>query len=198
MKVKSGKYADVVITTTVQIVKAVLRDENKVIPVCGEIKLKNMYFCNTGLGKIGIAENGEAITALYFSEKNLPNDVVYKETDLLKEAARQLKEYFLYKRKEFELPLEPTGTDFQQKVWKALLDIPFGETRSYGEIAKNIGKPTAARAVGMANNKNPIPIFIPCHRVIGTNGSLVGYGGGLETKKYLLTVEKANIMVKTK
>lgn len=153
--------------------------------------MRNIYFYHTEIGKIGIAENGTAITDLYFNEKVLPSDVEIKETDLLKEAGQQLQDYLSGKRKEFELPLAPKGTNFQQTVWKALQEIPFGETHSYGEIAKSIGQPTAARAVGMANNKNPILIFIPCHRVIGANGSLVGYAGGLKVKEYLLAMEKS-------
>lgn len=152
--------------------------------------MKNIYFYQTEIGKIAITENGTAITGLYFSKEKFPKDAEEKETTLLKEAAKQLNEYFYRKREKFELPLAPNGTEFQQKVWKALMDIPFGETRSYGEIAVNVGNPKAARAVGMANNRNPIPIFIPCHRVIGANGKLVGYGGGLEIKEYLLKIEE--------
>lgn len=152
--------------------------------------MKNIFFYQTEIGKIAITENGTAITGLYFSKEKFPEDAEEKETTLLKEAAKQLTEYFQGKRKRFELPLAPNGTEFQQKVWKALMDIPFGETRSYGEIAVSVGNPKAARAVGMANNRNPIPIFIPCHRVIGANGKLVGYGGGLEIKEYLLNIEK--------
>lgn len=152
--------------------------------------MKNVYFYNTVIGKIGIAENGIAITDLYFNENNLPRDAELRETDLLKEAGKQLLEYLSGKRKEFDLPLSPIGTDFQRTVWNALQQIPYGETRSYAEVAKSIDKPKAARAVGMANNKNPILIFIPCHRVIGANGKLVGYAGGVEIKEYLLAMEK--------
>jgi methylated-DNA-[protein]-cysteine S-methyltransferase len=154
--------------------------------------MKSIYLYDTQIGKIGIADNGIAITDLYFDGEGLPSDIKINETKLIKEAWKQLTEYFLGNRKEFKLPLFPEGTEFQNKVWMALQDIPFGETRSYGEIAKTIGNSKAARAVGMANNRNPIPIFIPCHRVIGANGSLVGYGGGLKIKEYLLTVEKIN------
>ena len=110
--------------------------------------------------------------------------------NLLKKAAKQLTEYFAGKRREFDLPLDFTGTGFQKKVWAALLTIPYGETRSYGEIAKQIGNPKACRAVGMANNRNPIAIICPCHRVIGADGSLVGFGGGLPAKQFLLDLEK--------
>lgn len=152
--------------------------------------MNSIYSYQTEIGKIYIVENGTAITHLYFNEYPLLDNFKKNETELIKKAYNQLKEYFLGKRKEFDLPLLPEGTDFQQRVWKALREIPFGETKSYGEIAKNIGNPKAARAVGMANNKNPISIFIPCHRVIGSNGKLVGYGGGLKIKEYLLKIEK--------
>ena len=104
-------------------------------------------------------------------------------------AAVQLEEYLNGKRRHFDLPLRPQGTEFQRSVWNALLTIPYGETRSYKEIAQAVENPKAFRAVGMANNKNPISIFIPCHSVIGSSGSLVGYGGGLELKKRLLELE---------
>lgn len=151
--------------------------------------MKNMYLYETEIGKISIIENGKAIIGLYHDNAMTPNDLVIKETQLLKEAKSQLDNYFIGKIKDFDLPLEPRGTEFQQKVWKALQSIAYGETCSYAEIAKQIGKPKAYRAVGMANNKNPISIIIPCHRVIGKNGKLVGYGGGLEVKKHLLDME---------
>ena len=151
--------------------------------------MKNVFFYQTPIGKIGIAENGTAIINAYFNELILQDAAVH-ETALLKEAGRQLKDYLAGKRKFFELPLAPAGTEFQQNVWMALQEIPYGKTCSYGEIAENIGHPQAFRAVGMANNKNPIPIFIPCHRVIGANGKLIGYAGGLDVKKYLLDLEK--------
>ena len=109
---------------------------------------------------------------------------------LQREVDKQMREYFVGKRKAFELPLRPDGTDFQKKVWNALLEIPFGETRSYQDIANAVGSPKACRAVGMANHQNPIIIVIPCHRVIGKNGKLVGYGGGLSMKEKLLLLEK--------
>ncbi|MBU3160256.1 methylated-DNA--[protein]-cysteine S-methyltransferase [Clostridium frigoris] len=126
-----------------------------------------------------------------FIEK-MPKGTNINETVLLKGANRQLQEYFSGKRKVFDLPLAPSGTEFQQKVWHALREIPYGKTNSYKDIAKNIGNIKAARAVGMANNKNPILIFIPCHRVIGSNGKLVGYAGGLDVKEKLLNIEKEN------
>jgi len=152
--------------------------------------MKTVFFYQTAIGEIGIMENGTAITNLYFIGKNEQPHVTIKETALLKEAAWQLKDYLAGKRKSFEIPLDPAGTEFQQKVWQALQQISYGQTQSYGEIAKRIGRPEAFRAVGMANSKNPISIFIPCHRVIGANGKLVGYAGGLDSKDYLLNLEK--------
>lgn len=102
----------------------------------------------------------------------------------------QLQEYLSGKRKSFEFPYELHGTPFQKKVWNALCEIPYGETRTYGEIAKAVGNPKACRAVGMANHNNPMTIVVPCHRVIGANGKLTGYGGGLDMKEYLLELEK--------
>jgi methylated-DNA-[protein]-cysteine S-methyltransferase len=105
------------------------------------------------------------------------------------EAIRQLREYFAGRRNEFELPLAPEGTEFQRTVWNRLREIPYGETISYGELAKRVGNPKASRAVGAANGQNPIPIVIPCHRVIGSNGKLTGFGGGLPVKEALLALE---------
>lgn len=114
------------------------------------------------------------------------------ETALTSLAAEQLTEYFSRNRRTFDLPLAPAGTPFQTRVWQALLEIPYGETRSYLDIAVAIGNPKAVRAVGMANNRNPISFIIPCHRVIGADGSLVGYGGGLELKRSLLELERGS------
>jgi len=111
--------------------------------------------------------------------------------DLVDQAARQLEEYFSGKRKQFTVPVVPKGTVFQNRAWQALRDIPYGETRSYGEQARNIGRPAASRAVGAANGRNPIPIMIPCHRVVGANGKLTGYAGGLGIKKFLLELEES-------
>jgi len=107
----------------------------------------------------------------------------------LKEVIRQLRAYFAGRLETFDLPLVPEGTDFQQKVWRKLCDIPYGETISYGTLARRIGNPKASRAVGLANGSNPIPVIIPCHRVIGSNGKLTGYGGGLPIKERLLALE---------
>lgn len=110
--------------------------------------------------------------------------------DLFERAAAQLTEYFAGQRRVFDLPLSCHGTPFQRSVWSALLEIPYGETVTYGELAQQLGKPAASRAVGLANGKNPISIIVPCHRVIGSTGSLTGYGGGLERKRYLLDFER--------
>ncbi|MDD2215994.1 MAG: methylated-DNA--[protein]-cysteine S-methyltransferase [Eubacteriales bacterium] len=152
--------------------------------------MKSYYYFNTKIGKIGIAENGTAITHVQFANEKPPLEGGYQKTPLLKMAAEQLREYFEGKRTDFNLPLSPAGTEFQLKVWKALQTIPYGETRSYRQVAEIIKKPKACRAVGMANNRNPIAIIIPCHRVIGSNGNLVGYGGGLDLKQQLLDLEK--------
>jgi methylated-DNA-[protein]-cysteine S-methyltransferase len=110
----------------------------------------------------------------------------------LPRTARQLEEYFAGARRDFDLPMRFAGTDFQRLVWKHLTDIRYGETLSYGELARRIGNPNASRAVGLANGRNPIPILVPCHRVIGADGSLTGYGGGLERKRWLLAHEGLN------
>lgn len=149
------------------------------------------FYYETKIGKIGIIENTSAITHVIFGEIN-HQDTNIIETDLLKNAGNQLQEYLDGQRKSFDLPLLPKATKFQQEVWKALQHIPFGITRSYKDIAGIIGNINASRAVGMANNRNPIPIFIPCHRVIGANGKLVGYAGGLAVKEKLLEIEKQN------
>ncbi len=142
----------------------------------------------TALGSITITSTKDAITAIHLGTLVNPLGTNLR-TPLIDKAFLEIKEYLEGRRKTFDLPLAPNGTAFQQKVWNALCTIPYGETRSYSEIAEIIGNPKACRAVGMANNKNPIIIMIPCHRVIGKNGSLVGYAGGLETKEYLLNLE---------
>lgn len=145
----------------------------------------------TPIGHITIVENGTAITHIHFGE---PDDLqsygTDRSTQLLEMAFTQLSEYFSGSRTVFDLPLCPAGTEFQQKVWRALLEVPYGETRTYGEIAARVGSPKASRAVGMANHHNPIAIVIPCHRIIGKNGRLTGYAGGLPIKQTLLHLEK--------
>lgn len=150
------------------------------------------------IGILVMEEDGEAITDVYLDRSTdlCERENNTQESALLQEAKKQLQEYFAGKRKKFDLPIKPQGTDFQRKVWTALQTIPYGETCSYGEIAAKIGNPKAARAVGGANNKNPILIVIPCHRVIGADGSMVGFGCGLPAKEYLLSLERKKITYK--
>ena len=143
---------------------------------------------NSKIGNIVIVEKNQSIIELkVIKEKNI--DIIESDTPLLKKASEQINEYFSGKRETFDLPLNPEGTEFMKKVWKQLLNIPYGETKTYKQIATEIGNEKAARAVGMANNKNPIPIIIPCHRVIGSNKKLVGYALGLDVKEKLLKLE---------
>jgi methylated-DNA-[protein]-cysteine S-methyltransferase len=150
-----------------------------------------MYY-HSPVGTLCIVENGNAITHVKWAgTQSMPAGSGEKVTPLLREAVRQLSEYFAGTRRTFDLPLAPQGTAFQLRTWQALREIPYGETRSYRQIAEAVGCPKGARAVGMANNRNPISILTPCHRVIGANGQLVGYAGGLETKKQLLAMERS-------
>ena len=137
-----------------------------------------------GLREIKFPKNGQAAA---------PGPECTKDDSALREPVRQLRAYFGGELETFDLPLAPEGTPFQQKVWDELCKIPYGETISYGELARRIGNPNASRAVGLANGSNPIPIIIPCHRVIGSNGKLTGYGGGLPIKGKLLALEKRQL-----
>jgi methylated-DNA-[protein]-cysteine S-methyltransferase len=138
----------------------------------------------TPAGAVTLSETDGQLTHLQFCYSTNA-DV----SPVLEQARHQLAEYFSGTRRTFSLPLHPKGTPFQQTVWQALQQIPYGETRSYGEVAQMIGNPNACRAVGLANNRNPLAIFIPCHRVIGTDGRLTGYAGGLHVKRLLLSLE---------
>lgn len=151
--------------------------------------MKNLFYYETKIGLIGIAEEDGQITHLFFHGEIAPAGYSVLETPILRHANEQLQEYFQGKREEFSLPLAPSGTKFMQQVWDALRKIPYGETRSYKGIATAIGNSKSCRAVGMANNRNPIAIIIPCHRVVGSDGSLVGYAAGLEIKSFLLDHE---------
>ena len=144
------------------------------------------YRYKTAIGNIFIAAEEEFITNISFKELNYD----YKETALIRNTYNQICEYLEGKRTCFDVPINFRGTPFQKSVWNALRKIPYGATATYKDIAKSIGNPKAYRAVGLANNKNPIAIIIPCHRVIGSNGELTGYAGGLEIKKSLLKIEK--------
>ena len=154
--------------------------------------MKTLFFHNTPLGKLGIAEQQGYITDVYFANDTLPEKFELLETPLIKQAFQQLDAYFVGELKTFSLPLKPQGTDFMRIVWQALCAVPYGTTASYKDIAQIIDKPKAMRAVGLANNKNPIPIFIPCHRIIGSNGKLIGYSAGLAIKEFLLALEQRN------
>ena len=151
--------------------------------------MSNIFFYDTIIGRMTIEESDNCITYVHFGEVRRPDSNII-ETDLLKRAGQELKEYFEGTRLSFDLPLKMEGTEFQIKVWNALLQIPFGETRSYKQIAEAVGNPLGSRAIGNANNKNKISIIVPCHRVIGANGKLVGYEGGLDIKEKLLNLEK--------
>jgi methylated-DNA-[protein]-cysteine S-methyltransferase len=149
----------------------------------------NIFFYKKKCLELSITEENDAIVNVSFGRRK-PKNVTLAETPLIKEAAAQIDDYLAGRRRQFSLPLALHGTEFQLAVWKALQTIPYGETRSYCDIAAQIGKPKAARAVGMANHNNPVSIIIPCHRVIGKNGGLTGYGGGLHIKKFLLDLEQ--------
>jgi len=144
------------------------------------------------IGPLVLSAHNDQLVGLHLpGSDDPPPDGIAKKTPILARTAKQLAEYFAGKRTRFELDLAPEGTAFQRRVWDALLEIPFGVTRSYGEIAHRIGRPAASRAVGAANGRNPIAIIIPCHRVIGSNGALTGFGGGLPAKTFLLKHERA-------
>lgn len=151
--------------------------------------MPTIAFYPTDFGIIEIHATTKAVTYVKFvsSDTDLSNS---QPNEISERAIAQIREYFAGNRTNFNIPLAPQGTDFQQQVWKTLCNIPYGETRTYKQIAQAIGNPKAVRAVGMANNKNPIAILIPCHRVIGSNGKLVGYAGGLDIKKRLLNLER--------
>ena len=153
----------------------------------------NYTYLDTSIGKLFIAGDEEAVRHIGFPEKGQAQrpEAEWRESARgpVGEAVRQLQEYFAGKRTEFDLPLAPQGTEFQLRVWRKLREIPYGETISYGELAKRVGNPKASRAVGAANGTNPIPIVVPCHRVIGANGKLTGFGGGLPVKEALLALE---------
>jgi methylated-DNA-[protein]-cysteine S-methyltransferase len=145
-------------------------------------------YVDTPIGAILVAGDGSAIVETYFAGARPKADWI-RDDEGLREAADQLRRYFAGELCAFDLPLAPHGTEFQQAVWSALQQIPYGQTTTYSTIAERIGRPAAVRAVGAANGANPIPIVIPCHRVIGANGSLTGFGGGLDVKRQLLALE---------
>ena len=156
----------------------------------------NYHFLETPIGTLRLVSNGDGLTSIEFPGRH----GIIEEGDnqvmdpVLTAAAEQLSEYFAGTRNHFKLPLNPGGTTFQQTVWSALAEIPYGQLRSYKDIAEAIGKPKAVRAVGAANGRNPLPIVVPCHRVIGSDGSLTGFAGGLPAKTRLLTLEGALLL----
>jgi len=149
-----------------------------------------LYLYSTRIGTIGMEEKNNKITSIYLNRRDLPQVKEIIETPLLQEAYRQIDLYLRGGLRQFSLPLAPAGSPFMQRVWECLSGIPYGSTLSYQQVAEAIGRPRAARAVGLACNRNPIPILIPCHRVIGKNGSLTGYRGGIELKLRLLALER--------
>lgn len=151
---------------------------------------ETFVYYESPVGRLAVACDGEYITRVGFCPADWTGKMPRQDAPLLARARRQLEEYFAGERKTFDLPLRPSGTPFRLKVWKALLDIGYGKTCSYGDLALAVANAKASRAVGGANHANPIAIIIPCHRVIGANGALTGYGGGLDKKIFLLELEK--------
>jgi methylated-DNA-[protein]-cysteine S-methyltransferase len=143
---------------------------------------------DTPIGKLTLVTTEKGLSAVSFGARIPPNGILDEQSNRV--YIDQLSEYFAGKRKSFDVPLDLNGTPFQLSVWRALLNIPYGETRTYGEIAQSLGKPQAARAVGMANHDNPVAVVVPCHRVVGHDGSLTGYAGGLHLKQALLALER--------
>lgn len=152
--------------------------------------MKHAALLDTPCGPLCIEADAHAIIRISFSDR-LPADAETLPSPLTEQAIRELQEYFAGTRRAFTFPTAVAGTPFQQAVWQELQEIPYGETRTYGQIADRIGRPKAVRAVGMANHRNPLCIVVPCHRVVGAGGALTGYAGGLDKKEYLLALEKA-------
>ena len=151
----------------------------------------NFQYLNTPVGSLRLVSDGAHLVSIEFEGRYSANDDIETSDAVLAACASQLSGYFAGQRRHFELPLAARGTPFQQSVWRALADIPYGELRSYRDIARTIGNPAAVRAVGAANGRNPLPIVVPCHRVIGSNGTLTGFAAGLEVKRFLLDLEGA-------
>ena len=145
------------------------------------------------IGSLTLVRDDAGLTGVYMPDhRPAPDEARFGERDdaAFTDAVQQLGEYWAGERTAFDLPLDPAGSPFQQRVWQALRAIPYGETRTYGWIAASLGQPTAVRAVGLANSRNPISIVVPCHRVVGSNGKLIGYAGGVERKRFLLDHER--------
>jgi methylated-DNA-[protein]-cysteine S-methyltransferase len=159
-----------------------------------EFAMKAYSFVDSPIGTLTLFADGRALSGLYMGAPSKMPDhgagwCENPDVEPLQETARQLHEYFAGERRRFNLPLSLHGTEFQKRVWQTLIEIPYGETWSYGQLARHIDNPTGSRAVGLANGKNPIAVIVPCHRVIGADGSLTGFGGGLPRKEWLLTHE---------
>lgn len=152
----------------------------------------NYFVYGMPLGRLTIVADDEGLTRILFGPHCIEG-AVRRPSALTNTAATQLQEYFAGKRRKFDLPLAPQGTEFQLKVWESLSKIPYGQTRTYAQIAEAVGNSRGFRAVGLANNKNPLPIVVPCHRVIGTGGRLVGYAAGIKVKRYLLELEGIDV-----
>ena len=171
------------------------------ISYCGAVDVRKRHVCRTfdsPVGRLTLVATDDGLAAVLWEKDRagrvrLNSEAEHDIHPVLAEAERQLREYFSGHRRAFDLNLDVTGTAFQRTVWNALLTIPFGETRSYADIARQIGKPTAARAVGAANGRNPVSIIAPCHRVIGSTGKLTGFAGGLDVKGRLLALEGAAV-----
>ena len=150
---------------------------------------------NSPIGRLRLIASGDELVGIWFEQgrdaAKQADDLVEGTSPVLDDTRRQLEEYFRGERREFDLPLAPRGTEFQKRVWRRLREIEYGTTTTYGALAQELGNPNASRAVGLANGSNPIPIVIPCHRVIGANGALTGFGGGLPIKSALLALERA-------
>ena len=152
----------------------------------------NYFIYAMPLGRLTIVANESGLTQILFGPHSIEG-AAKRPSALTNTAATQLQEYFAGKRRDFDLPLDPHGTEFQLKVWEQLKRIPYGETRTYAQIAEAVGSPKGFRAVGLVNNKNPLPIVVPCHRVIGAGGKLVGYAAGIKIKRYLLELEGVDV-----
>ncbi len=152
----------------------------------------DLLFYDSPVGRLGLMAQGDALTALALPNQPVPL-IAERETPVLREARRQLEAYFAGTLRDFDVPLRLEGTPFRLRVWEQLRKIPYGQVITYGELARRVGQPNAARAVGGANHHNPIAILVPCHRVVAAGGSLGGYGGGLELKRALLKLEGVNL-----
>ena len=173
------------------------------LEVVGEENMSTFYtYVDSPIDRLMLTSDGTHLTGVYMLDRKQeppirPGWACRSDAAPLQEAVQQLCSYFAGERRQFDLPLAPAGTPFQLRVWQELSRIPYGATISYGELAARIGNPNASRAVGLANGRNPIPIIVPCHRVIGANGKLTGFGGGIWRKQKLLEIESADVCSRT-